>query len=49
MIPTPTTHTCPFCELVFVYHEEVKDHVVHDHPEHAAEIATVEMRELPHR
>src|SRR5262249_1041665 len=30
------THTCPFCDLVFSYHEEVKDHVVHDHPTHAA-------------
>jgi 5-methylcytosine-specific restriction endonuclease McrA len=49
MIPTADTHTCPYCELVFLYHEEVKDHIVHDHREHAAEVATVEMRELPHQ
>ncbi len=44
----PDTHTCPYCELVFVYHNEVKDHIEHDHPEHAAVVATVEMHELPH-
>ena len=44
----PETHACPYCELVFSYHEEVKDHVVHDHPEHAETVATVEMHELPH-
>ena len=42
------THTCPFCELVFSYHEEVKDHILHDHPDHAREVAGLEMRELPH-
>ena len=42
------THACPFCELIFAYHEEVKDHIVRDHREHADEVATVEMRELPH-
>jgi len=42
------THTCPFCDLVFSYHEEVKDHVVRDHPGHAAEVVNTEMRELPH-
>ena len=30
------------------YNEEVKDHVVHDHPAHAAEVVNTEMRELPH-
>lgn len=48
MIQTVVTHTCPYCELVFSYHEEVKDHIVHDHPEHAAAVAAVEMHELPH-
>jgi hypothetical protein len=33
---------------VFEYHEEVKDHIVHDHPEHADMVAMVEMHELPH-
>jgi len=42
------THACPFCELVFSYHEEVKDHIVRDHPRHAAEVVSIEMRELPH-
>ena len=43
-----TTHACPYCELVFSYHEEVKDHIVHDHPDHSEVVADVEMRELPH-
>ena len=42
------THACPYCELVFSYHEEVKDHIVHDHPVHAPEVISIEMRELPH-
>ncbi|HEY3484010.1 MAG TPA: hypothetical protein VGK49_01445 [Ilumatobacteraceae bacterium] len=45
---TYQTHTCPFCELVFTYHNEVKDHILHDHPTHADVVATVEMHELPH-
>lgn len=44
----PETHTCPYCELVFSYHNEVKDHIVHDHPRHAAAVATLELHELPH-
>lgn len=42
------THTCPYCELKFDYHEEVKDHILHDHAEHADVAATVEVHELPH-
>ncbi|HSJ90556.1 MAG TPA: hypothetical protein VK917_00725 [Ilumatobacter sp.] len=42
------THACPYCELVFSYHEEVKDHILHDHREHAEVVAGVEMHELPH-
>jgi hypothetical protein len=42
------THTCPYCELVFTYHEEVKDHILHDHVDHSDVVATVEMHELPH-
>lgn len=42
------THNCPYCELIFRYHVEVKDHILHDHPEHAAVVANVEMPELPH-
>ena len=36
------THTCPYCELVFSYHEEIKDHILHDHSEHSDVVATVE-------
>lgn len=46
--PETETHACPYCELVFSYHIEVKDHIVHDHPKHADVVATVDMRELPH-
>ena len=42
------THNCPYCELRFEYHEEIKDHIVHDHPEHADVAATIEVHELPH-
>jgi hypothetical protein len=40
-------HQCPYCELRFVYANEVKDHVLHDHPEHADSFAIVEPHELP--
>ncbi len=48
MTRSGATHACPYCELVFRYHEEVKDHILHDHPDHADVVATVEMHELPH-
>jgi hypothetical protein len=48
MTQAPQTHTCPFCDLVFEYHTEVKDHILHDHPEHADSVATIDPRELPH-
>jgi hypothetical protein len=41
-------HQCPYCELRFSYHNEVKDHVMRDHEEHAAVVASVELHELPH-
>lgn len=41
-------HQCPYCELKFLYANEVKDHVVTDHPEHADSFALVEIHELPH-
>jgi hypothetical protein len=40
-------HQCPFCELRFLYANEVKDHVVVDHPEHADAFIFVEPHELP--
>lgn len=39
-------HTCPYCELRFLFHNEVKDHILHDHPEHSA-VADIEIHELP--
>jgi len=48
MYHSSDTHACPYCELIFAYHEEVKDHIVHDHPDHAAVVVGVEMHELPH-
>jgi hypothetical protein len=44
----PTTHTCPYCELIFSYHNEVKDHILHDHPEHRDVVDSIEPREMPH-
>jgi hypothetical protein len=38
-------HQCPYCELRFRYANEVKDHVVHDHPDHAAGFAKANPRE----
>ena len=47
-IMTEQPHTCPYCELVFDYHEEVRDHVLRDHRDHATVADTVEFHELPH-
>jgi hypothetical protein len=44
----PVVHQCPFCELVFSYHNEIKDHILHDHPEHADMAETAVPNELPH-
>lgn len=38
---------CPFCPLRFAYHQEVKDHILHDHPDHAAAFVGIELHELP--
>ena len=43
-----TTHACPYCELIFSYHNEVKDHIIHDHPEHAATITQVRLDDVKH-
>lgn len=43
-----TIHTCPYCELRFLYMTEVKDHVLHDHPEFAKVVESAEPHELPH-
>jgi hypothetical protein len=39
---------CPYCDLVFAYHNEVKEHIIHDHREHADVVAAIEPPELPH-
>lgn len=39
--------SCPYCDLYFVYHTEIVDHVRRDHPEHADVVATIEPREIP--
>lgn len=41
------THACPYCRLLFRLHNEVKDHITHDHPEHAQVAQTAEIREMP--
>ena len=33
---------------MFSYHNEVKDHIVHDHPERAAVVDSIEPHVLPH-
>ena len=40
-------HQCPYCDLRFTYHNEVKEHVLDDHPDRAEVVATIEPHELP--
>ncbi len=40
-------HQCPYCELRFMYANEVRDHVLADHKEHAESYLYVEPHELP--
>jgi len=47
-VMTEQPHTCPYCELMFDYHEEVRDHVLRDHRDHSGVAATMEVHELPH-
>ena len=42
------TRQCPYCELRFTYHGEVKDHILHDHTEHSEVVTAIEPIELPH-
>ena len=44
-----TVHQCPYCELKFLYANEVRDHVMHDHPAHAGVAESAEAHELPQR
>jgi len=40
-------HQCPYCDLRFLYAGEIRDHVLHDHKEHAEAFLFVEPHELP--
>ena len=40
-------HQCPFCDLRFSYVNEVRDHVIKDHPRHARDFISVTPHELP--
>ena len=40
---------CPYCDLIFSYHNEVKEHIMLDHREHAEVVAGIEPHELPTR
>jgi hypothetical protein len=44
---TNEVHACPYCELRFNYANDLKDHIVHDHPAHAGAFLTVEIHEMP--
>ena len=39
---------CPYCDLRFSYHNEVKDHILHDHHDHEGVVALIEPHEMPH-
>jgi hypothetical protein len=41
------THQCPYCELRFTYHNEIKDHVLRDHPARADAVIGLELHEIP--
>jgi hypothetical protein len=41
-------HQCPYCDLRFTHLTEVKDHILHDHEEHAAVVELLDPHELPH-
>ena len=40
-------HQCPYCDLRFRYASEIRDHVLHDHKDHAEAFLYVETHELP--
>ncbi|MBA3287617.1 MAG: hypothetical protein H0U21_06290 [Acidimicrobiia bacterium] len=39
---------CPYCELRFEYHNEVKDHILREHPDHPGIAAAADIHEMPH-
>lgn len=42
-----SVHQCPYCELRFLYANEVRDHIKSDHRDHADVAETAEAHELP--
>ena len=40
-------HQCPYCELQFVLHQELQDHVRRDHPDETIVAETAQIVELP--
>ena len=41
------THQCPYCDLRFSYHNEITDHVLHDHPDRADVVVGLDLHEIP--
>ncbi len=41
------THQCPYCDLRFSYHNEITDHVLHDHPDRADVVIGLDLHEIP--
>jgi hypothetical protein len=39
-------HQCPFCEVRFLYVNELRDHVIQDHPDHAESFLQVTPHEF---
>jgi hypothetical protein len=39
-------HQCPFCEVRFLYVNELRDHVINDHPQHADSFISMTPHEL---
>ena len=46
-VQSATVHQCPYCELKFLYLNEVKDHVQSDHRDHADVVAAMDAHEIP--
>ncbi len=42
-----SVHQCPYCELKFLLANEVKDHILHDHPNHREMAESAHPVELP--
>jgi 5-methylcytosine-specific restriction endonuclease McrA len=47
MNQTAAMHQCPYCDLKFLYGNEVRDHILKDHPDHENMALTAEIHELP--